>query len=353
MKQVTDPYLTKTYGSTRLLFGLASIGWNLLLVWGLFLVSWGGGAYHPNPAIKNMLWLVPAVFAGLLLANLPWDAGAGYYLEKKAGRYDGRFGDWFRQWLAGGLLYGLLQTVGGYLFALWIFGYSFALVVVLLIPGILAAARIWQFYLIPQSLKAPGIWPEGYEKALRGELKKLGEPWPEDLFLYRSEDGSTLNGGRVGMGGHSRLMISDSSAQALSPRELALLIMREERYLGWSSGQKHFHYGLGWGLLGVLVSIPGIALLDLTGISSWLWMLAALTTWHCLGLVILPGIARRQVLRVDSEMVSGNVSKREYVLLLKKLQSYNWTPSHVMAVTEILFYSIPSLETRLNRLDRL
>jgi hypothetical protein len=155
------------------------------------------------------------------------------------------------------------------------------------------------------------------------------------------------------MGGHSRLMISDSSAKALLPRELALLIMREERYLGWSSGQKHFHYSLGWGLLGVLFAIPGITLLDLTGVSSWLWMLSALTTWHCLGLVVLPGIARRQVLRADSEMVAGEVSKREYAALLKKLQSYNWTPTHVMGVTEILFYSIPSLQTRLDRLERL
>jgi STE24 endopeptidase len=246
-----------------------------------------------------------------------------------------------------------MQTLGGYLFAIWIFGYGFSLVVVLLIPGLVAGARIWQFYLIPGPLKRAAEWPPGYEMELKGELKKLKEPWPEDLYLYLSADGSTLNGGRVGMGNHSRLMISSASAQFLTPRELAILITREERYLAWSSHQKHFHYSLGWGLLGVLVTIPEISLLVLSGIASWLWMLAALTTWHGLGVVILPGIARRQILKADSEMAKAEVSKKEYASLLKKLYRQNGTPSPGLGILEPLFHSMPSLETRLNRLEHL
>jgi len=297
--------------------------------------------------------VVPAVFAVLLLINLPADYVAGYFLEKRSGRYNGTFFNWFGQWLAGGIAYGALQTLGGYLFAFWIFGYGFSLVVVLLLPGIVAGARIWQFFLIPKNLRAAGIWPEGYETNLRSELKKLKEPWPDDLYLYRSEDGSMLNGGRVGMGSHSRLMISDACPQALSPRELAVLITREERHLGWAASQKHFHIALGWGLLGILLTIPGIPLLGLSGVCSWLWMLAALTSWHCLSLVTLPSISRRQILKADAELVRGDVTKKEYAALLRKVQSYNWTPVHAMGITEILFYSVPSLETRLNRMERL
>jgi hypothetical protein len=131
------------------------------------------------------------------------------------------------------------------------------------------------------------------------------------------------------------------------------LITREERYLGSSSGQKHFHYSLGWGLLGILITVPCLTFLQLKGSSAWFWMLASLNTWHALGLVFLSGVARRQVLRADRETVRGEVPKKEYSALLQKLQNHNPTETHAAWLHEFLFHSMPALETRLKRLEHL
>jgi len=326
---------------------------NGVLIWILFFLVWKGKVFHFEPTFANMAAFVPVFFAGLALLNLPLDFARGYLVENQFGGGKVKAAVWLRQWFLGVLRYGLLQTVGGYLFAIWIFGHGFTLVVAPLLPGIVAGIRIWQFYLIPPCLRMPGEWPEGYENALKHELKKLKEPVPEDLYLYRSADGRTLNGGRVGMGNHSRLMISDSSTQFLTPRELAILIMREERHLGWASGQRQFHECLAWGLLGILVTIQGINFLDLKGMASWFWMLAALTTWHSAGVVALSWMSRRQVFQADRETVKSEVTKKEYGQLLRKLQEKNRTAFRTGRISGWLFHPMPSLECRLRHIERL
>lgn len=339
-----------SYSFARLWAGIISIGFNLALVWFFWgwvrMQPWAESVPAPFPAALGIL----AFLAAMAAANLPLDLALGYLVERTFGRGPQHLHEWLNHW-AGGMA-GLLpvQLLGGILFAAWLFNYPLAGAVLVLLPGIYVGLRIWQFDLIPARLKRAATWKAGYAEALREELKRMGSDWPADLYLYRAEDPTLVNGGRVGMGDHTRLMVSDACQEHLTPRELALLIHREDGLEQANSGARNLDVSVLWVLAGILVLIGLVGSMNLAGWSSWFFAVAWMTTWHFAGLFVLPWLARREVLFGDRWLARHGSSKAEVRALLTKLQRINGTDESLHPLVEAVFHPIPSLRTRLRNL---
>ncbi|MFQ3669824.1 MAG: hypothetical protein SNJ84_00030 [Verrucomicrobiia bacterium] len=350
MESLRDDDLDWPYARARLWTGIVSIGFNLGLVWALW--WWVGGQAWAStvPTPLTAVVIMAGVFIGIALVNLPLDWVTGYWVERHYGRGTRKMGAWLGNWVSGmsGLL--LIQVLGGMLFGAWLFNYPFAGAVLVLLPGIYVGLKIWQFHWIPARLKRPAEWKPGYAEGVRAELKRMGGSWPEDLYLYRAEDPTLVNGGRVGMGTHTRLMVSDACQEHLTPRELALLIHREEGLDRANSVGRNLDLSMLWVLAGILGLIAWVGSWGWVGWSTWFFALAWMTTWHWLGLFVLPWLARREVLFGDRWLARNGSSKEEVRALVTKLQALNRTDRELPPVTEAVFHPIPSLQTRLRNL---
>ena len=338
------------YARARLWAGIVSIGFNLFLVWALW--WWAQtqpfAATIPPPLAAALGMLV--VFIAIALVNLPLDVTVGYFLERAYGKGCPTLAHWAANWIAGIVALLPIQLLGGTLFAAWLFNYPFAGAVLILLPGIYVGLRIWQFHLIPARLKRPGRWKPGYDDQVRAELKRMGGAWPEDIYLYQAEDPALVNGGRIGMGDHTRLMVSDACQMHLTPRELALLLHREDGLDRNNGPQRNLDLSIIWVLLGILALITVVGSQSMSGWAVWFFALAWMTTWHWLGLFVLPWLARREVLFGDRWLARNGSSKEEVRALLTKLQSINGTDRELPPLTEAIFHPIPSLRTRLKNL---
>jgi hypothetical protein len=338
------------YPSVRLWSGIVSIGWNLALVWGFWWWVRGQEFAFRVPEPWEAGAGITLFFLGLGLLNLPLDWVTGYWLEKVAGRSTPSLGGWWLNAISGFFKMLLLQILGGILFAAWLFNYPGSPVVLVLIPGIYVGLRIWQFHWIPTRLRQPAQFPEGYRAELEAELKRIDCPWPDDLFLYRAEEDSLINGGRVGMGDHQRLMISDACVKHLHPRELALLIKREERFQMMNGSMRNLDLSLVWVFFGVLLVLFWLGWENISGWEAFFAMVAGMTTWHWVGLFVLPTLARREILATDRWIMRNGSSREEWGALLRKLQKQNQTDEELGPWVERVFHPIPSLKTRLENL---
>ncbi|GAB4241245.1 MAG: hypothetical protein OHK005_04090 [Candidatus Methylacidiphilales bacterium] len=338
------------YARARLWAGIVSIGFNLALVWGLWL--WARSQPFASiipPPLHAALGMV-ILFTAIALANLPLDLATGFFLEKAYRRGITKLTAWWANWFSGIVALLPIQVLGGTLFAAWLFNYPLAGAVLVLLPGIYVGLRIWQFHLIPSRLKKPGQWKPGYEEQLRTELKRLGGAWPEDLYLYRAEDLTLVNGGRIGLGDHTRLMVSDACQEHLTPRELALLLHREDGLARANSPQRNLDLSIFWALTGILLLIGLVGTQEMVGWRAFFFAVAWMTTWHWLGLFCLPWLARREVLFGDRWLARNGSSKEEVRALITKLQKLNGTDEELPLLTEAVFHPIPSLHTRLKNL---
>lgn len=346
------------YPKIRIWCGISSIGFNLFLPWITFLLITFRVIPSPGSSNRSIFLTILCYFCFVSLVNGPLDFISGFFLEKKAGRYSYASKQWIFHWIAGSFAFIILQTTGGCLlvFILHKLSYGFFIGIFLLIVATVAVQR-WHFFLIPSLLKKPCPPSHEYLSQLARELFSLGlKKMMEEkiLYFYESEDGVSVNGGSIGWGDQRRYMISSASAALLTPRELALLICRDETIIGPQKIRKYFYYSLIYCVLGLVVACYLVLNMKFSLFwSQWLFSISLLSSWFFLALFLFPSYSRKKHLIADAQIITHGVDKKEYADLLKKLQPLNSTEDKTSTLIETIFHPIPTLKSRLQQLDRL
>ncbi|NJK93097.1 MAG: hypothetical protein HC904_15525 [Blastochloris sp.] len=147
-------------------------------------------------------------------------------------------------------------------------------------------------------------------------------------------------------------MISSVAVEKLSPRELALMIWREEMFFDPTRGIKALALCLTFYLSGILLGLMSSAVLSLQGWAAWFWLVAFISTWSFLALFVFPFATRRDHADADRMMIRHGIPAFEYAALLKKIQQCNQTETQVPAWVESIFHPVPTLSSRLKKLEK-
>lgn len=344
------------YPKVRICCGIISIGFNLLLPWFIYYCILHGIIHLPWGSLGTVLGIIFFYFCLISLANGVLDFLSGFFLEKKAGRYLGSFCQWIQQWLIGSSIFIILQTCGGLILMMIIRGayLNFAACTILLI---LAATLVHycHFLFIPSLLKKPYLFSRDYLAQLTQELILLGLKNMIDekvFYFYESEDGYTINGGSIGLGAQRRYMISSVSVESLSPRELGVLIWRDEKIIGSQEKLRQFYYSLAYCVFGLILACCLVSHMTSPLFwERWFWCVSFLSSWFFLSLFLLPSYSRRRHLIADRQVIALGITKKEYIALLKKIQFLNKSEQETSSWIEYIFYPIPTLYSRLEQLQ--
>lgn len=355
----SSSYLTcPLYPKIRIWCGISSIGFNLFLPWIIFFLITFKVISPPWESVGTIFLTILFYFCFVFLVNGPLDFITGFLLEKKSRRYSYSYQQWISQWLAGSFVFIIFQTVGGCFlyFMLAKASYGFFIGILLLIVAAVVVQR-WHFFLIPSLLKKSYSLSHEYFSQLSQELFSLGlQKMIEEgiLYFYESEDGVSVNGGSIGWGAQRRYMISSASAALLNPRELALLIWRDEKIIGYQEIRKHFYCSWIYCVVGLVGAYCVVFNMKLPLFwSQWLLLLSLLSSWFFLALFLLPSYSRKKHFLADAQVIRHEVDKQEYSALLNKLQNLNNSEYKTSTAIETVFHPIPTLDSRLQQLDRL
>jgi hypothetical protein len=347
-----------SYPKSRIWFGIISIGGNLFLPWFLYFSINQGIISFPEESIKNIALRILGYFIIVCLFNLGWDCLTGFIAEKQAKRYTEKFKKWFLDWISGSAIMLFLQFFGGLILALIVVEKNFPQLVSLAIVECFLLTIAWSlyyyhFFWIPKALKKPYFLNSHYQEELEKELLDRGVSMKKnaDLFyFYQSGDGSTVNGGSIGGGKYRRYMISSASVEKLIPTELALLIWRDETMTIPSQRLWNLCYALGYCFLGLLLASSSVEFAASSFWGRWFWLIAFLSSWFFLALLLWPAYSRRNYLAADRRVIEAGVNPQEYKILLEKLQKLNATEEKIPSWIEYMFHPIPSLDKRLSQI---
>lgn len=326
------------YQRIRLWAGVTGITLGTALVWAAYLAApWFQFIDIPYALLLG-IWNAAA-----LLLLWPYDVFTGFVLEKSAGRFPGSFLRWNRDWLVGILPVWIAFEVAGL-----IFGYGFylepplrgALYALLLIPAGLTAFHPQWF--TPPAWRGTGD-PE-YERAVAHEIHEFVQA-PIELKWFREEDPFSINA-HAEPTSSDTVVLSENARQHLTPRQAALLCIRQ-RILQMFPTSKFAPLALlAWLLLGALAaaSMPSTGKLSAAMAAS-----AVLTTWCLVALFVLPAISRMANLGADRALAKI-AGRGETIDLLETLQRLNATDRRLPRAIATIFHPIPPLETRLDHL---
>ena len=327
------------YQRIRLWAGITSIGANLGLIWGLALTA-GVWAGRFSGLISSAVVLLAAA-ALVTLANLPFDMLIGDAVERAAGRIERTTSSWLKDWTRGRLVT-LLGVWVGMMFFSFLPQVSRSL-----FPWLLAGAGLVALvlsFLPPAGQTAEhGSSTWAFEKALVSELTTLGLK-PRPVRWFDQGDLETVNGHITPRG---ILSLSESVAQCLTPREAALLAVREEYYRRSGAWILIQVIVVAWTLLGLLLAsiAPSV-----NPVQAGLAGAAVMSSWCFLALFVWP-TTNRILMRKADAFLAACVAKDEVRSLLLKVERLNATDISLPASKTAVFHPIPPLQDRLDRLS--
>lgn len=329
------------YQRIRLWSGITSIGANLALVWGLALsASWWAVGCSGVFAVPAVL-LVVAILA--TLANLPFDMLTGHAVEEAVGRTGQSASRWLNDWIRNRAVTVTGMWTGMIFFSAFHQVPSHWVILILLAVGVFI---LLLFLLVPAGLSStPGSSEESFERELEDEMKSL-QIKSRPVRWFDHGDLETVNGCITPRG---ILSLSTSVAQWLTPREAALLAVREECYRRSGTWIITLLIVMFWTLLGVFLTrfMPSV-----NPVQAGLNGAAIMSTWCFSALFVWPTINRAWMRNAD-EFLAALASPAEACDLLSKIERLNATDISLSAAKTAVFHPIPPLQDRLTNLDRL
>jgi hypothetical protein len=329
------------YQRIRLWSGITSIGANLGLIWALALsASWWAAGFSSVLAVSLTL-LAAAIL--MTLANLPFDMLSGHAVEVAVGRTGLSANRWCSDWIrnramtlaglwVGMVFFAVFHSVTGH----WAFLMPLAAVVLILIL----------FLMIPAGhICSSGSLEESFEKKLKEELKAL-QAIPRQVRWFDHGDLETVNGCITPRG---FLSLSTSVVQLLTPREAALMAVREECYRRSGTWIVILLIVMIWILAGILMTrlLPGE-----NPVQAGLNGAAIMSAWSFLALFVWPTLNRVWMRNAD-EFLASITSAAEVKVLLSKVERLNATDIVLPPAKTAVFHPIPPLQDRLTNLEKL
>ena len=335
------------YQKVRLWSGIFSIGTNLGLICAFALFFWSADAAI-LAKFSPQIWLVLPVLAFLALGFF-FDVLSGHAAETALGRTKQGFGAWLRDWISVSIrgataLYVALLFLGFARFwsdetkaILLVFAAIFALVLTNALP----------LYL-PRSWRANSEKLREYEFKVREELRDLQIPTRASVVWIAAEDETSVNGALAPLG-RAQIWLSTNVARHLEPRQTALLVARDFYFRRTKKQILNAAICVLWLLFGLGVSLfllpaKSVESAATTG-AAWMsfWCFAALFVW--------PHLNRAQMAGADRFLLS-HASPEEIAALLRRVQELNGTDTQLSRAKSAVFHPIPSLESRLSRLEK-
>ena len=328
------------YQRIRLWAGITSIGTNLALIWGLAISSawWACGL----TGFLTTSVLLLSIAALVTITNLPFDLLTGDAIERAAERIKCTSSSWLKDWIRG-RAFTLVGLWTGMLF----FAAFHQLprswhALLLLAAGIVILIL---FLLVPAGQHSSGgSTEEAFETSLKLELMSLNINL-RPVRWFDQGDAETVNGYITPRG---LLSLSRTVAQWLTPREAALMTLREEYYRRSGTWIMGLFIVAVWTLLGILLTY---CMPVMNAVQAGLHGAAIITTWSFLALFVWPTLNRRWMRKADAFLASF-VSAEEVRDLLSKIERLNATDISLSHAKTAVFHPIPPLQDRLSSLDQ-
>jgi len=328
------------YQRLRLWSGITSITLNLALVWAATLLA---PAIHRTFLDAPLFLLLPAVLIGAQFLLLPFDYLTGHLLEQFSGRTTVATREYFRDWADGVLRFTVAMTAAGLIFALETLRTpAIQGILLLLLASIMVATAVCMLGILPHRQLLAQPPDAAFPAALQREMQLLKLP-PLSIVWMRDGETSTVNGAILEFFTPHTVLLSESVAQQLTPREAALMIARETLCVKLGHRWQSLLVAIGWLVGGVAI---GWNLPAQEGLQSALLPMAFVSTWCLLGLFLWPSLSRRLVHAADRALVRLS-SPSEVAALFARVQSLNATDTHLSPWKRRIFHPIPPLDDRI------
>jgi hypothetical protein len=341
---MTENVSAAEYQRFRLWAGIAAITLNTALGWGLYF-----GAVRLGALLGFMpfeLQLVLVIECGLLVL-LPFEVLTGHAAEAWSGRSLQPFSSWLVDWFHVAIRSLAMAWVGG----IW-FGHSHFM------PWSLRIMWGWMFFLLillfgltmhfwgAKRWRIPRNPDIGYTDELQRELRSMQIPDAE-IHWVREADTTSVNITPMSFR-RLRLAVTSGFIDHFSPRELALLIVRENLFVTTNRRVVSLGICMGWLIAGQFLAW---ALPATTPLEAALGSMAVFTSWCVVSLFVWPALNRAWCIEADAAMLDfANVD--EAADIIRKLQALNSTDLSVGPGKVSVFHPIPPLNDRLRALRR-
>ncbi|MEM6392419.1 MAG: hypothetical protein AAF797_06570 [Planctomycetota bacterium] len=327
-----QPREAEGYARARLVLGMSGVGlWVVLCAAGLV---FGASAWLPSPAEAGfgghaLAWgLVVLVYSGVML---PLDVLGGWVLPRRYGRAEQLAGG------GAGFAARLLRGVVAYGVMLWVSGLLvIGLAGWLGVWGVIGGATVWCVVL----LAVRPMWA-GVVARLRAVEGPAGDRGLRTRWLA-SEDGG-FTGGIKGFVLAARGVVMPAGLiGVVDDKGLHRLTARRAKAVEsglWRRGQLFAVLFTVAGMAGVAFGVGGERLASAAGVAE---LAMGFTLWSFLGLLTLPTLSRRAVLRLDRELgQAGEGLDAEIELDLRRDGE-----ARRRGVIEAIFHPIPDRASR-------
>lgn len=346
--------LATNYQRVRLWAGVSTLGLNLAIAWGAFLLA-------PRLEVWLAAWPLAAqvalVVAAGTVALLPLEILIGWAVERMVERTDQNLKSWLNDWFAGVLRFVLPAIIGGTILGFgvgWWWPWKLAAGLALVIAAFVTGEQ--SYHLIPSTWKPAESPDPAYVAALREACAEMNVP-PAHIAWVDDTDAFTANGvvvSPVFMASREEngmvipaVGLTTAVARYLQPRQAAFMIARELFIL--KCGYRRLALLLSMAWLGGGLALTWWLLRGVSPLSGALGGMACMSTWCLLALFLFPAISRRWALKADAFLLSlGEPEEIRDVLSL--VQELNATDVSIGSTKEYIFHSIPPLEHRLRAL---
>ncbi len=314
-----------TYAKARLKLGIITVGFWVVLA-SLFLAFNVSGNLFASISIYQLL---TGVISTYILLSLPFDVWGGFILPRKFNRSSASFFSWFKTWAKGCFSQAIILFAGGYALFSWFHAVDS---LVLRLAFIIGIQLIFALFQKPIAFLVGSFNVESNQNHL------IENSW-------NSQD--------IGFTGGVTLI-----GQIIYPAHWLKQFPHRESLLWISKRRDDLVNGFAnW--MGCLVAIGfntvGAALILVIGSltfrspSDWLTFILFTTLWSFLGVLILPSLNQKTVLKLDQRSINGQATASIAAIEsgVKNLDAWQDEEPSRQPWIQAIFHPIPSVSQRL------
>lgn len=336
-----------TYARARLRLGMTGVG--VFTVLSCLALATGLPVRWLPDAQADMatsLLALLTVVAGYALLHVPLDLLGGRILPARHGRHTPAASTAFGYGLRGVVIQGLIMVVAALLLmeAARMGGRGTALGTAgLLMLGLLAAQG--PLVRLVGGLSLGGPAPRGLVDRVSS---LMGRPVSVRVWAGRDEG---FTGGWFGLPGLETLVIPDHWLRGLDGEELDAEVVRRASAVATGARLRGVVVALGFNLAGLALAsrLPGAGFASAAGLVT---TGLGLTVWSFLGLLVLPSLSRPAVFAADAFALGRGVSRGVLSRLMRRLDRWQDDEPARSPTVETIFHPIPSVDARMEALDR-
>ena len=357
----TPLFLPKTYARARLILGMSTVGFFVVLSAGALMLGLPELWFTTDPQLDPLglpsllealvgLFIIVLCYAGL---HLLFDCLGGYVLPRY---YDRPYPDaevFLGQWFQGVVVQALVLMVMGMslILAARVGGPGMGLVAG---TGLVAAAMLilvvlqqWIAVLVGGASRDREVEARFLPGAL-AYLERYGVPLPPRVRAVRSSDPGFV-GGITGLPGRETILLPAQWVANLPADAVGLQLLRRVSIIRSGGRTRGLLLAFSFNIFGFVLAAMLLEA-DLTGVSGVLTTALGFTIWSFVGLLLLPTLSRPGVFEADRLARDAGPDPALMAKVISDLDQLQDDEPSRGAVVETIFHPIPNVESRLAHL---